>query len=161
MKHQNGRRKLNRKPAHRKALLRNQIIHFIRYGFLQTTKPRIKEVQRLVEKLITVSKLGYNFNTIRRVKQALPYDSEMVTKLIQEIAPKYIDRNGGYTRVLKIGRRAGDSAEMAIIELVDYNLEQGDQKTKEKQSAKSESKVTTRKKPKKAVKKVEKEPGKA
>ena len=118
MKHQNGRRKLNRKPAHRKALLRNQIIHFIRYGFLQTTKPRIKEVQRLVEKLITVSKLGYNFNTIRRVKQALPYDSEMVTKLIQEIAPKYIDRNGGYTRVIPLGRRTSDTSCIARLEWV-------------------------------------------
>lgn len=118
MKHQNGKRKLNKKPAHRKALLRNQMIHFVRHGFLQTTKPRIKEVQRLIEKLITVSKSGYNFNTIRRVKQALPYDSEIVVKLIKEIAPKYVDRNGGYTRVIPLGRRSSDTSYVARLEWV-------------------------------------------
>jgi large subunit ribosomal protein L17 len=118
MKHQNGRRKLNRKPAHRKALLRNQVIHFIKYGFLQTTKPRIKEVQRIAEKLVTISKLGYNFNVIRRVKQELPYDDEMVTKLIKEISPKYIDRPGGYTRVIPLGRRISDTSYIARLEWV-------------------------------------------
>ena len=84
--HQNGRKKLNMKSGHRKALLRNQVIHLITYGFLQTTKVRIKEVQRLAEKMVTVARVGYDFNTIRRVKQALPYNAVAVTKLIKEIA---------------------------------------------------------------------------
>jgi large subunit ribosomal protein L17 len=118
MKHQNGRRKLNRKPGHRKALLRNQVIHFIKYGFLQTTKPRIKEVQKITEKLVTISKQGYTFNVIRRVKQELPYDSEMVTKLIKEVAPKYVDRPGGYTKVIPLGRRASDTSVISRLEWV-------------------------------------------
>lgn len=118
MKHQYGRKKLNKKTGHRKALLRNQVIHFIKFGFLQTTKPRIKEVQKIAEKLVTISREGYNFNVIRRVKQALPYDSEMVTKLIKEISPKYIDRPGGYTRVIPLGRRASDTSYIARLEWV-------------------------------------------
>jgi large subunit ribosomal protein L17 len=118
MNHQNGRKKLNMKPAHRKAVLRNQIIHFIKFGFLQTTKPRIKEVQRLTEKIVTISRVGNDFNTIRRVKQLLPYDFAAVTKLIKEVAPKYVGRPGGYTRVIPLGRREGDTAPMARLEWV-------------------------------------------
>jgi large subunit ribosomal protein L17 len=118
MKHQYGRRKLNRKTGNRKALLRNQVIHFIKYGFLQTTKPRIKEVQKIAEKLVTISKQGYTFNVIRRVKQELPYDAEMVTKLIKEISPKYIERPGGYTRVIPLGRRVSDTSYIARLEWV-------------------------------------------
>ena len=118
MKHQSGRKKLNRKPAHRKAMIRNQIIHFIKYGFLQTTRPRIKEVQRVAEKLVTVARDGYNFNTIRRIRKILPYDQDMVKKLIKEIAPKYIDRPGGYTRVIPLGRRASDTAIIMRLEWV-------------------------------------------
>lgn len=114
MNHQNGRKKLNMKSAHRKALLRNQVIHFVKFGFLQTTKPRIKEVQRLAEKIVTISRVGNDFNTIRRVKQLLPYDFDAVTKLIKEIAPKYVGRAGGYTRVIPLGRREGDTAPMRL-----------------------------------------------
>ena len=118
MNHQNGRKKLNMKSGHRKALLRNQTIHFIKYGFLQTTKAKIKEVQRFAEKIVTVSREGYNFNTIRRVKQILPYDDAAVKKLIQEIAPKYINRPGGYTRVIPLGKRPSDTATIARLEWV-------------------------------------------
>jgi large subunit ribosomal protein L17 len=118
MNHQNGRKKLNMKSAHRKALLRNQTIHFIKYGFLQTTKAKIKEVQRFAEKIVTVSREGYNFNTIRRVQQILPYDAAAVKKLIQEIAPKYINRPGGYTRVIPLGKRPSDTATIARLEWV-------------------------------------------
>jgi large subunit ribosomal protein L17 len=118
MKHQNGRRKLNLKSGHRKALLRNQLIHFIKYGKLQTTKVRVKEVQRLTEKVVTLARKGYNFNTIRSVKAMLPYDLQIVKKLIKEIAPKYIDRPGGYTRVISLGRRDSDTAQIARLEWV-------------------------------------------
>ena len=118
MMHQNGRKKLNMKSGHRKALLRNQVIHLINYGFLQTTKVRAKEVQRMAEKMVTVARQGYDFNTIRRIKQALPYDDAAVTKLIKDIAPKYEGRQGGYTRVISLGRRVSDTAPIARLEWV-------------------------------------------
>lgn len=118
MMHQNGRKKLNMKSGHRTALLRNQVIHLITYGSLHTTKARAKEVQRLAEKVVTVSRDGYNFNTIRRIKQILPYDEKAVTKMIKEIAPKYLGRPGGYTRVILLGRRISDTAPVARLEWV-------------------------------------------
>ncbi len=118
MKHQNGKRKLNVKPAHRKALVRNQAIHFIKNGVLQSTKTRVKEIQSFVEKIVTIARRGYDFNTIRRVKQILPYDQDAVVKLIKEIAPKYVDRPGGYTRVISLGQRPSDTAKIARLEWV-------------------------------------------
>ncbi|MFH1831325.1 MAG: 50S ribosomal protein L17 [bacterium] len=118
MNHQNGRKKLNLKSGHRKAILRNQIIHFINYGCLQTTKTHVKVVQKMVEKIVTLSREGYDFNTIRRIKQLLPYDAKAVTKMIKEIAPKYVGRPGGYTRVILLGRRMSDTAPIARLEWV-------------------------------------------
>ncbi len=116
--HQNGRKKLNVKPGHRKALLRNQVIHLVKYGFLQTGKVQAKAVQRIAEHMVTVARAGYDFNTIRRVKQLLPYDDAAVTKLIKEIAPKYLNRQGGYTRIISLGRRVSDTAPIARLEWV-------------------------------------------
>lgn len=118
MMHQNGRKKLNMRSDHRKSVLRNQMIHLIKYGFLQTTKARVKEVQRLIEKMVTLARTGYDFNTIRRVNQLLPYDKAAAVKLIKEIAPKYVSRPGGYTRVISLGRRVSDTAPIARIEWV-------------------------------------------
>lgn len=118
MKHQFGRKKLNMKSGHRKALLRNQMIHMINVGSLQTTKAKVKEVQRLLEKLVTISRKGYDFNTIRRIKKELPYDADAVKKLIQVIAPKYVGRPGGYTRVIPLGRRPSDTAQIALLQWV-------------------------------------------
>ena len=118
MKHQSGRKKLNRKPAHRRALVRNQVIHLINYGFLQTTKTRVKEVQKTAEKLVTVARKGWNFNTVRHVKKHLPYDVKAVEKLIKEIAPKYVGRPGGYTKVIPLGQRTSDTAKIARLEWV-------------------------------------------
>jgi large subunit ribosomal protein L17 len=118
MNHQNGRKKLNRRSGNRKALLRNQVIHFINYSCLQTTVARVKEVQRFVEKIVTVSRSGYNFNTIRKVKKALPYDEDAIVKVIKEIAPRYIGRPGGYTRTIPLGKRSSDTAKIARLEWV-------------------------------------------
>ena len=118
MNHQNGRKKLNLRDGHRRSLLRNQVIHLINNGCLQTTKVRVKEVQRLAEKIVTISRQGYDFNTIRRIKQLLPYDEAAVVKMIKEIAPKYVNRPGGYTRVIPLGRRASDTATVARLEWV-------------------------------------------
>jgi large subunit ribosomal protein L17 len=118
VKHQSGKRKLNKKPAHRQALVRNQTIHLITYGCLQSTKARVKAVQQFAEKVVTVARKGSDFNTIRRVKKLLPYNDVAVRKLIEEIAPKYVDRPGGYTRVIPLGRRASDTATIARLEWV-------------------------------------------
>jgi large subunit ribosomal protein L17 len=118
MNHQSGRKKLNLKGPHRTALLRNQVIHLITYGHLTTTKARIKEVQRLAEKLVTVARVGNEFNARRRALSMLPYKQEALVKLFQEIAPRYVDRQGGYTRVIPLGRRRSDTAVIAKLEWV-------------------------------------------
>jgi len=118
MNHQSGKRKLNRKSPHRQAMIRNQAIHFINNGFLQTTKARVKVVQQFTEKLVTIARKGSDFNTIRRIKQLIPYDDKAITKLIKEIAPKYVERPGGYTKVIPLGRRVSDTATIARIEWV-------------------------------------------
>ena len=118
MKHQIGRKKLNVKPAHRRALLRNQVISLVTYGHLVTTKTRAKETQKLAEKIVTIARQGNNFNARRRVKQLLPYKEEAILKLFKEIAPKYINRPGGYTRLIPMGKRASDTATIARLEWV-------------------------------------------
>lgn len=118
MMHQNGRKKLNMKSSHRKSVLRNQIIHLITFGHLTTTKARIKEVQRLAEKTVTIAREGNNFNARRKVQAILPYKQEAVIKLFMEIAPKYVERPGGYTRVINLGKRPSDTATIARLEWV-------------------------------------------
>lgn len=109
-------RKLGRTTDHRKALLRNQVTSLLRHGRIETTVPKAKETQRMAEKMITLAKRG-DLHARRQVL-AYIYDEDVVTKLFAEIGPNYADRNGGYTRVLKLGPRRGDAAEMAILELV-------------------------------------------
>jgi large subunit ribosomal protein L17 len=118
MVHQSGRKKLNRNSAHRRALIRNQAIHLITYGHLVTTKPRVKEVQRFVEKMVTAARDGNTFNARRYVMAALPYKKEAVIKLFKEIAPRYVTRPGGYTRVIPMGRRTSDTAPVSRLEWV-------------------------------------------
>ena len=116
--HQSGHKKLNLKSSHRIAMLRNQVIHLITYGHLITTKPRLKEVKRLAEKAVTVARDGNTFNARRRVQALLPYKKEAVLKLFQEIAPRYVDRQGGYTRIIPLGKRRSDTAPIAKLEWV-------------------------------------------
>lgn len=118
MMHQSGRKKLNLKSSHRKSLLRNQAIHLITYGHLTTTKARVKEVQRFAEKLVTIARDGNNFNARRRALSLLPYKEDALLKLFNTIAPQYVDRPGGYTRVIPLGRRPSDTAVMARLEWV-------------------------------------------
>lgn len=118
MMHQNGRKKLNMKSSHRKSVLRNQVIHLITFGHLTTTKARAKEVQRLAEKTVTIAREGNNFNARRQVHAILPYKPEAVIKLFMEIAPKYVERPGGYTRVINLGKRQSDTAPIARLEWV-------------------------------------------
>ncbi len=118
MKHQINKRKLNVTPSHRKALLRNQVIHLITFGSLTTTRARAKEVQRLAEKIVTKARVGNHFNARRAVKAMLPYKEEALTKLFFEIAPRYVERNGGYTRLIPLGKRISDTATIAKLEWV-------------------------------------------
>lgn len=118
MVHQNGRKKLNLKAPHRRALLRNQAIHLINYGHLVSTKARIKETQRLVEHAVTIAREGNTFNARRRVHALLPYDVDAVLKLFKDIAPKYVSRPGGYTRTIPLGKRMSDTATITRIEWV-------------------------------------------
>lgn len=118
MNHQNKRKKLNMNPAHRRAFIRNQIISFIMYGSLTTTKARVKEVRRVAEKLVTAARQGKTFNVYRRVKAELPYNDAALEKLFNEIAPRYVNRPGGYTRILPLGQRLSDTAQIARLEWV-------------------------------------------
>ncbi len=111
-----GTRKLNLPTDQRMALLRNLVTSLLENGKIETTETRAKEARSLAEKMITLGKT----NTLHSRRQALAFitKEDVVTKLFAEIAPKYADRNGGYTRIIKIGPRRGDAAPMAIIELV-------------------------------------------
>ena len=111
-----GHRKLGRPTAHRKAMLRNQVTDLLREGRITTTITRAKETRRMAEKMITLGKRG-DLHARRQVL-AYVFDEDVVTKLFDEIAPKYADRNGGYTRILKLGPRQGDCAEVVFLELV-------------------------------------------
>lgn len=118
MKHQIKTAKLNLKESHRRAMIRNQAIHMITYGHLVTTKARVKEVQSFVEKMVTLAREGNHFNVRRRALALLPYKEEALVKLFNEIAPKYVERQGGYTRVIPMGRRPSDTATIARLEWV-------------------------------------------
>ena len=109
-------RKLGRTTPHRRAMLRNLTTDLLREGRIETTVTRAKETRRMAEKMITLGKR----NTLHTRRQAASYlyEPKLVQKLFSEIAPEYEDRNGGYTRVLKLGPRRGDGSERAIIELV-------------------------------------------
>ncbi len=119
MRHRKSRGKLNLKPAHRRSLLRNQVIHLITYGSLKTTKAQARQVQQLAEKVVTIARRGGDFNNMRRVKQLLPYKDAAIRSLFKDIAPRYKERAGGYTRVLPLGTRVGDTATIAKLEWVE------------------------------------------
>ena len=109
-------RKLGRPTDHRLAMLRNLVTSLLREGRIETTLTRAKETRRMAERMITLGKRGDLHS--RRLALAYIYDEDVVTKLFEEIAPKYEDRNGGYTRIIKVGPRRGKKEKKAIIELV-------------------------------------------
>ena len=117
MRHRQSGRKLNRTSSHRKSLFKNMAQALLKHEQIVTTLPKAKELKRVVEKLITLGKKG-NLHS-RRLAFNQIRDKDMVSKLFDSLAERYSDRKGGYTRVLKAGFRYGDSAPMAVIELVD------------------------------------------
>ncbi len=121
MRHGKAGRRLNRSPSHRRALFANMAASLIKHEQISTTLPKAKELRRVVDRLITLAKKGGL--AARRLAVSRIRDEAMGKKLFDVLGPRYKDRNGGYTRVLKAGFRYGDSAPMAVIELVDRDLE--------------------------------------
>ena len=117
MRHSKSGRKLNRNSSHRKAMFSNMANSLFDHEIIKTTLPKAKELRRIAEPLITLAKTDSVAN--RRSAFSKMRDKEMVGKLFSELAPRYKDRPGGYTRILKCGFRSGDAAPMAYIELVD------------------------------------------
>jgi large subunit ribosomal protein L17 len=117
MRHQRNRHKLSRDSAHRKALLMNLSKELIDHERIETTTAKAKAVKPEVERLITLAKRG-DLHARRQALSALGQDKFMVYKLFEEIAPRYSERPGGYTRILKLGPRRSDSTEMVFLELV-------------------------------------------
>ena len=121
MRHRLGLRKLNRTSSHRLAMLRNMTVSLLRHEAIKTTLPKAKELRRVAEPILTLGKTPSLAN--RRLAFARLRDREMVTKLFDELGPRYATRNGGYSRILKFGFRKGDNAPMALIELMDRPAE--------------------------------------
>ena len=139
MKHRRGFNPLQRMAAHRKALHRSMVTSLFRHERIRTTKAKALEIRRSAEKLITRAKVDSVHN--RRIVSARLFDEGIVAKLFTNIALRMKERQGGYTRILKLGQRAGDAAEVVILELVDYKLDiEGADKKAKKKEAKGEEK---------------------
>ncbi len=117
MRHRLGLRKLNRTSSHRLAMFRNMTVSLLRHELIKTTLPKAKELRRVAEPILTLGKTPSLAN--RRLAFSRLRDREMVSKLFDELGPRYAARNGGYLRILKFGFRKGDNAPMAMIELMD------------------------------------------
>ncbi|MBO4729799.1 MAG: 50S ribosomal protein L17 [Spirochaetaceae bacterium] len=146
MNHKNGFNPLSRTTAHRRAMSRNMVTSLFRYERITTTKAKALEVRKAAEKLITRSKV----DSVHNRRQAARYiqDDIVLAKLFNEIGPRMKDRAGGYTRILKLGFRQGDAADMVILELVDYKLDvEGKKEKKESKTAKKDAEKAEAKKP--------------
>jgi len=149
MRHNVAHRKLGRVTEHRLALLRNQAIALLRHEKIETTMPKAKELRPFVERLITIARRGVaaaepNGKTLharRMVLSELP-DQEVVSKLFETLAPRFAERPGGYTRILRVGFRRGDSAEVAQVELVgsEFNPRAAEEAAAQKEGAKPKTK---------------------
>jgi large subunit ribosomal protein L17 len=117
MRHRHGLRKLNRTSSHREAMFRNMTNSLLRHELIKTTLPKAKELRRVAEPIINLGKSPSLSN--RRLAFSRLRDREMVSKLFDELGPRYAKRNGGYLRILKFGCRLGDNAPMALVELMD------------------------------------------
>lgn len=120
MRHRKSGRQLNRNSSHRQAMFRNMAGSLVRHEVIKTTVPKAKELRRVIEPLITLAKEDSVAN--RRLAFARTGDKEIVGKLFNDLGPRYSERPGGYTRILKCGFRAGDNAPMAYVELVDRQV---------------------------------------
>ena len=121
MRHRNAHRKLSRNSSHRRSMLRNLVTDFLDHGRLMTTLPKAKEVRPLAEKMITLGKRDSLH--ARRQLQSYLMREPVAKKVFDTIAPRFADRKGGYSRIIKLGNRKGDGADLAIIELLGSELE--------------------------------------
>src|ERR1035441_9549126 len=149
MQHNRAGRKLGRTTAHRKALFRNQLSSLITHERIQTTLPKAKDLRPLIEKMVTLGKRG-GLHARRLVLKTIP-EAPTVKKLFEEIAPRFQSRAGGYTRILKLGRRPGDGAEMAILEFIDFDWAHRQAEKKVAAKAAEEKKQSLLEKAKKLV----------
>ena len=136
MNHRNGFNPLSRTTAHRRAMTRNMVTSLFRYERITTTEAKAKEVRKAAEKLITRAKVDSVHN--RRTVAKFIADEKILNKLFTEIGPRMKERNGGYTRILKLGFRQGDAADTVIFELVHYKLT--DSSAEEEKAAKKSAK---------------------
>ncbi len=125
MRHGKAGRRLGRTTSHRRAMVRNMVTSLLEYERIVTTTPKAKEVRRVAEKMITLAKRG----DLHARRQALAFikDKLIVAKLFDTLRDEYMDRNGGYTRIIQTGNRIGDAAPMAILELVNYREDSEDE----------------------------------
>ncbi len=121
MRHNRSYRKLGRTSEHRRALLRNQLCSIIQHERIITTLPKAKELRPIVEKMVTFGRQSESVHARRMVGRWVS-DRDLIKRLFSEIGPRFTSRPGGYTRILKLGPRPGDGAELAILEFVDYRL---------------------------------------
>ena len=135
MRHRKGNNNLKRKSAHRKAMLANMSCSLIMHKRIKTTLAKAKVLKSFIEPIITRSKLDSTHN--RRISFSYLRQKEAVTELFSNISDKVADRPGGYTRIIKLGNRLGDAAEMCFIELVDFNDIYNSDKTKKKRTRRS------------------------
>ena len=133
MRHLNAGRKLNRTSAHRKALMKNLVLSLIQYGRLKTTDAKAKELRRYADRMVTLGKRGDL--AARRLAFAFMQSRTAVKKLFDEIAPRFTDRAGGYTRVVKFGVRRGDAAPLSIIEFTGTSEKAATRKPPKKKAA--------------------------
>jgi large subunit ribosomal protein L17 len=143
MKHRIGFNKLNRVPAHRKALIRNQITALFKHERIVTTHAKALETRRFAEKMITRAKEDSVHN--RRIIARKIQDEAILAKLFKEIGPRFKERAGGYTRILRIGARANDAADMVVLELVDHKLADEKKAERDKRKAEKKAKATAAK----------------
>ena len=145
MNHKNGFNPLSRTTAHRRAMSRNMVTSLFRYERITTTKSKALEVRKAAEKLITRAKVDSVHN--RRTAAKYIADEKILNKLFTESGPRMKERNGGYPRVLKMGFRQGDAADVVILELVDYKLPEADDSADKKAASAKESKPAAKKAP--------------
>ena len=160
MKNKTGFNPLSRTTAHRRAMSRNMVTSLFRFERITTTSAKAKEVRRAAEKLITRSKIDSVHN--RRTVAKFVQDEKILNKLFTEIGPRMKERNGGYTRILKLGFRQGDAADVVILELVDYKLPSSEDTSSGETKKADEKKRAAKKAPaKKAEKKADSAEGAA
>lgn len=133
MRHGHTYRKLGRVSEHRRALFRNQLRSLIAHERIITTLPKAKELRPIAEKVITLGRQADSVHARRLVGRMIP-DRDLIKRLFAEIGPRFVSRPGGYTRIVKLGPRAGDGAELAILELVDYKLPEAKAKASDESS---------------------------